>query len=108
MIIFGGFVLTGLLGLVAFFLRRLLSDHDDTKKKLSALDSRVSELKLSVEQNFVSFDTFETMRVEFRRNFEQLFQSSSKQNEILARLDERSKWEERFATIMERIAPRRK
>lgn len=104
----GGLLTLGLLGLCGFFLRRLLSDHDKTKTKIEELSTRVDNLKLSVEQNFVSFDTFETMRVEFRANFTNIFQSQAKVGEILARLDERSKWEERLATILDRVAPPRR
>jgi hypothetical protein len=108
LLVSGGFILTGLLTLVAFFLRRLLSDHDETKRRLTTLETRMNDLKVSIEQNFVSFDTFETLRVEFRKNFENLFVQTADQSKILARLDERSQWEQRLATILDRVAPAKK
>lgn len=104
----GGAITTALLGVVGFFLRRLLTDHDKTKSAVGALDLRISELKLSIEQNFVSFDTFETMRTEFRTALKEIYQEQANQGKILARLDERSNWEQRFGEILERVAPKRR
>lgn len=101
LIIFGGMVLTALLGLVAFFLRRLLSDHDQTKRRIDHLDMRFGELKVSIEQNFVDQGRFETMRTEFRGNFESIFKEQAENGKILARLEERSRWEERFGQLLE-------
>lgn len=96
------------LAVIGWFLKRLVNDHDETKKKLDILGGKLLELRLQLEQNFVSMDTFETLRTEFRRNFENIFKEQAEQGKILARLDERSNWEERFAQILDRVAPQRR
>lgn len=108
LMLIGGGVLTGLLALVVFFLKRLLADHDKTKSRLDGLDGKFNDLKLSIEQNFVSFDTFETMRSEFRKNFLTVFDEQKKAGEILARLDERSQGDDRLAAVLQVLAKGRK
>lgn len=107
-LVLGGFVLTTLVAVVAFFLRRLLADHDSTKLKLDTMEKRFEQLKLSIEQNFVSFDTFQTLQDRFIKNFEKLFDSQAANGAILARLDERSKSDDRLAQVLEILLQRKK
>lgn len=106
----GGFILTGMLTLVLFFLRRLLREYDEGKTKLTLLeaevrtfDERFTQLKLMVEQSFVSFDTFQQMRDEFRGSLREIYKGQSEQGAVLARLDERSKGDDRLAKVLEAL-----
>lgn len=107
MIAIGGVTILGLIGLVGWFCRRLITELE---KKVDAGGAKVAELntlfnnwRVTVEQNFVSFDTFETMRVEFRKNFQDIFKEQAEAGKILARLEERSNNEERFNRLIEAI-----
>lgn len=111
MVAFGGAAFSLILGALAFFLRRLISDHDSTKdkldtdgdeinRKLQALEQQLSEMRLTFERNFVSYDAFEKMQDEIRGNFRILFDGATRSNDILSRLDERSKSDDRlFQTV---------
>lgn len=105
-VIFGGMALTGALGIIAFFLRRILWDHDKVKMEVSSLDARMADMRLAMEGKFVSGEVFEVMRTEFRTSLKEIYQEQGKVSSLLARLDERSQWEERFSKIMERLGPK--
>lgn len=99
------FLIIFLLGVLGWFVRKLVTDLEkkvaEFASELNSLKGQFNNWKLTVEQNFVSFDTHETTRGEFRRNFEKLFEETSMHGTILARLDERSKSDDRLAKVLE-------
>lgn len=99
----GGIFNLALLGICGFFMRRLLADHDQTKQRLTSVEVKLQELKLSVEQNFVSFATFEATRNETRNSLREIYAEQAKAGQILARLDERSQLGERIGALMDAV-----
>lgn len=74
------FLITSLLGVVTFFLRRVLSSVDH-------LDVCIDSLKLKIEREFISVTTFETARSELRDGIIDLWKADAEKGRILAKVE---------------------
>ena len=88
-----------MLGIIGFFIKRTLHKLED---KQEHLDNCIDEVKEEVKK-YVSRESFDTTRTEFRDNFKALFVDQAAHGQILAKLEERSRGEDRLVAVMETI-----